>query len=427
MHDLSGPNGGITDEIAKWRSDWMANKDAIKKGGMAQQEHMAKLNSILRKVDQSKQRAKTELEIGKAKFEGKYDPDDDDVHVLDKIGRSIYDPESYKADGVSEYGWQDLSPSVPEFDATKQNQFWTTASRGLKPGRVFDEQNMRLDKTTGKAFVPFKEVYSSDQIKKIADDASDLVAGDRSARKHYNKILENPTSDIWHKLNEAYQRVYGKNKIVSTPEQAAQADLIIKASGVFDAGEQLVTDQDAAFQRRLDAMMFNSGLIAGRSKGKEEANLDDYDVLGAYESKVKPYKVSTGSKMFKTYKENEINIVPAADVDINDKKLIGDVPPVTGKDGTKYYVVREDGDWEGKKGQVISRAKAARANLDKTTISEVKRGGLEMKPNRGATKAPAKRPSQTFKIIDPDTGKTVGEVDSQEAADKAVKKGYKVQ
>lgn len=287
MQDLSGPQGGINDEIASWRQNWLANKDSIKRGGMAQQEHMAKLNQIIRKIDQSKTRAKTELEIGKAKFEGKYDPDDDDLNVLDKIGKSIYDPKSYKQDGVSEYGWQDLSPSVPEFDPKKQNEFWMAASRGLKPGKVYDESNMRIDKTTGKAFVPYREIYSADQIKKIADDAADLVKGDRSARKYYNKILDSPEMAPWKRLNDAYQSIYGKNAQVSTPEQAAQADMIIKASGVFDSGEQAITDQDAAFQRSLDRMIFNSGLIAGRSASgsKDSEGLNIIDAYGEIENK----------------------------------------------------------------------------------------------------------------------------------------------
>lgn len=281
LQDVQGEHGGIATDIDKWRSNWLMNKDAIKRGGVAQQQHMAEYNQLLRKIEQSKQRAKTELEIGKAKFEGKYDPDEDDLHVLSNIGKSIYDPKSYKQDGVSEYSWADLSPSVPDFDAKKQNELWTTASRGIKPGRVFDEANMRLDKTTGKAFVPYKEVYSPDQIKKISDDAADIVAGDKSARKYYNKIIENPQSEQWKKLDTAYKKVYGNATIVDTPQKAAQADLIIKASGVFDAGEQAITDQDAAWQRSMARMAYNSNLIAARALEKAEAKPETiYDVYG---------------------------------------------------------------------------------------------------------------------------------------------------
>lgn len=287
MQDLQGDHGGIASDIDKWRSNWYANREAIAKGGLAQQQHMGQYNQILRKIDQSKQRAKLGLEMGKAKFEGKYDPDDDDLHVIDKIDRSIYDPKSYKDDGVSEYGWQDLSPSVPDFDPKRQNEFWTTASRGLKPGKVYDEANMRTDKVTGKAFVPYKEIYQPDQIKKIADDAADLVKGDRSARKYYNKILDSQDMAPWKRLNDAFQSVYGKNAQVSTPEQAAQADMIIKASGVFDSGEQAITDQDAAWQRSMARMLYNSNLIASRAQGgsKDDSNSNIVDAYGEIETK----------------------------------------------------------------------------------------------------------------------------------------------
>jgi hypothetical protein len=386
MQDLTGPTGGINDEIMQWRNDWIKNKDSIKRGGIAQQEHMAKLNQIQRKIAQSKHRATLALELGKAKFEGKYDPDDDDLNVIENIDKSIYDPTSYKQDGVTEYGWQDLSPSVPDFDLNKQNQFWTTASRGVKPGRIFDESKMRVDKTTGKAFVPYQEAYSPEQIKKISDDAADLVNGDRSARKYYNKILDNPTSDQWKKLNDAYQGIYGKNTIVETPEQAAQADLIIKASGVFDAGEQLVTDQDLAFQRSLAKMAYNSGLISSRSSGKGQGptDLSKYDLLGDYGDKVVNIDIPLlGVKQ---------NVVKVKDIGAQDMNIItanGTVQPYKVGD-EKYFIVRDDGDWEGKGGRVVNRANVARANLDRTSIAEDKRMG-EVDELKERWKKPASR------------------------------------
>ena len=265
QQDLSSPQGGINDEIEKWKQDWLLNKDAIKKGGSPQQEHLSKFQNILRKIDQSKNRAKTELEIGKAKFEGKYDPDDDDLNILGNIGKSIYDPTSYKQDGVSEYGWQDLSPAVPEFDVDRQNKFWIAATKGIQPGEYYNTDKQRTDKTTGKVFIPFEEKYSAEQIKRISDGAAELIKGDKSAKKYYNKIINNPESDQWEKLNKAYQSVYGSNSIVSTAEQAAQADAILRASVPTKQGEKPITDQDAAFQRQMTKMLYNSNLIAARS------------------------------------------------------------------------------------------------------------------------------------------------------------------
>lgn len=271
--DLDDPKyGGINREIEAWRTNWLQNKDAIKKGGIPQQEHLGKFQEILRKIEQSKQRAKTEMEIGKAKFEGKYDPDEDDIGVLSQIGKSIYDPTSYKQDGVSEYGWSDLSPAVPEFDADKQTKFWAGITKGLTPGKIYDYENKRLDKVTGQAIVPFKKIYQPDQIKRIADEAADAVTADKSARKFYKKVLDDPQSTRWQELNKAYQSVYGTDKIVSTPEQAAAADAIIRASMPQEQSEE------QELQRQPSVRVYTGGGRGGGSDTEKEVN-DVYDII----------------------------------------------------------------------------------------------------------------------------------------------------
>lgn len=250
--DLDSEYGGINKDIEGWRQSWLANKDEIKRGGLAQQEHLAKYNEILRKIEQSKGRAKSELEIGKAKFEGKYDPTEDDLGVLNNIGKSIYDPTSYKKDGVSEYGWQDLSPSIPEFDADRQSKFWGGVTKGMTAGKMYDYDKKRTDVTTGQAIIPYTKQYSKEQIKQIADETGDLVTADKSALKYYRNILNDPNSNKWQELNSAYQSVYGKDKVVSTPQQAAQADAIIRASAIQERGEEQELNRQQAQQYKIN-------------------------------------------------------------------------------------------------------------------------------------------------------------------------------
>jgi hypothetical protein len=87
---------GIDQDIKNWQQSW--NKDAK---GLQKLEHQANYQNILRRIDQSKNRAKLEMDLGKMRVEGKYDPDEDDLQVQQRIGLSVYDPQSYKADGVS--------------------------------------------------------------------------------------------------------------------------------------------------------------------------------------------------------------------------------------------------------------------------------------------------------------------------------------
>lgn len=259
VQDLDSEHGGINKDIEGWRQSWLANKDEIKKGGLAQQEHLAKYNEILRKIDQSKGRAKLELEIGKAKFEGKYDPTEDDLGVLANIGKSIYDPTSYKKDRVSEYGWQDLSPSIPDFDADRQGKFWAGATKGMTAGKIYDYDKKRTDVTTGQAIIPYSKKYSAEQIKQIADETGDLVTGDKSALKYYSGVINDPNSDKWQQLNAAYQSVYGKDKRVSTPQQAAQADAIIRASAIQEKGEEQELNRQQAQQYKINNIIMSSG------------------------------------------------------------------------------------------------------------------------------------------------------------------------
>jgi len=364
VQDLDSEYGGINKDIEGWRQSWLANKDEIKRGGLAQQEHLAKYNEILRKIEQSKGRAKSELEIGKAKFEGKYDPTEDDLGVLNNIGKSIYDPTSYKKDGVSEYGWQDLSPSIPEFDADRQSKFWGGATKGMTAGKMYDYDKKRTDVTTGQAIIPYTKQYSKEQIKQIADESGDLVTGDKSALKYYRGILNDPNSDKWQELNSAYQSIYGKDKFVSTPQQAAQADAIIRASAIQERGEEQELNRQQAQQYKI----FNIQQ-SHRGSGASD-NLADYDVLGKYQGKVKNF--------------GGVRYIEAKDIDQRDMELIGTMPyNVNGKRG---YLVDDNGDWKGANDQFISWAKVAQANLDKTTESEAKRGRLTLNPQDAPSK-----------------------------------------
>lgn len=365
VQDLDSEYGGINKDIEGWRQSWLANKDEIKRGGLAQQEHLAKYNEILRKIEQSKGRAKSELEIGKAKFEGKYDPTEDDLGVLNNIGKSIYDPTSYKKDGVSEYGWQDLSPSIPEFDADRQSKFWGGATKGMTAGKMYDYDKKRTDVTTGQAIIPYTKQYSKEQIKQIADETGDLVTADKSALKYYRNILNDPNSNKWQELNSAYQSVYGKDKVVLTPQQAAQADAIIRASAIQERGEEQELNRQQAQQYKI----FNIQQ-SHRGSGASD-NLADYDVLGKYQGKVKNF--------------GGVRYIEAKDIDQRDMELIGTRPyNVNGKMG---YLVDDNGDWKGANDQFISWAKVAQANLDKTTDSELKRGRLILNPQDAPSKS----------------------------------------
>jgi len=227
------------------------------------------LQDIRRQIAEAKAAGSFFNDLGKARAKGEYNPDEDELQILDKVTKPIYDPESKKADGTP-YGWGDVAPVVPEFDAKKQNEYWLASTKGLQPGKQYDYDKLTVNAKTGQAIVPFKEAYSPGQVKAIAEQAGEIAKSDKSVKKHYNKILDNPTSEEWEKLNKAYQSVFGTDKVVSTPEQAAQADAIIRASVPVKEGQE----QEVNYAQRLaDKKMmaaFTSALIASRGGGNNE-------------------------------------------------------------------------------------------------------------------------------------------------------------
>lgn len=267
--DISDPvsGEGIQKDIDNWKGDWKANRDGILKGGEASAKSMSQFQEILRKIQASKDAAKFQLEMGKGVADGKFDPDEDDIKgVMNNVGKSIYSKEFYKQDGVTPYGWQDLSPAVPQFDALKQNQFFTAATKGMQPGEKINEAGKRSDPTTGKVFVPYETRYNPDQIKTIADNAAKMVEGDRSAMKYYKRLSED--IDQLDDLNKALQSVYGSRVFVTDAQSAAAADAILRSQLPVKTGEKDYTDVEAQRKRQMEDFKARQAIQDSYAKGR---------------------------------------------------------------------------------------------------------------------------------------------------------------
>lgn len=358
VRDVHKP--GIMADIGAAQQYWYDNKDKIMKGGAERVEFQRKIQNTSHTIQKAKDRDKFLLELGKAKYEGKYDPDEDDLNVLDKVGRSVYDKESYKDDGVSDYGWGDLPSQAAQFDVDKQNKFWATVDKGIDAGKKYDYTKQYKNPQTGQVIVPFTEINTAAQIKGKADRAKQLALSDPSAKKHYKQLSNLDNSELWEKYNTAFQSVYGKDKIVSNPEDFAAAEAIIRNSVAQKEGEE----QELNYQQRQDDKRINISINKG--SGGTDTGLLDYDVLGTYKNKVVDIDAT------KNGTKERFKGVVIKDVDAKDQELIGTKP--YHDNGLTYYKVRPDGDWEGRDGQVISWAKVAQANLDKTSANEAKLG-----------------------------------------------------
>jgi hypothetical protein len=335
--DLGDEKQGIIKDINDWKTDLIKNKELYKNNPYAQQDSMGRYQKILNNVEKSKNRGKLELEMGKAKFEGTYDPDDDDLHVIDKISKSIYDPASYKEDGVSEYGWADTNKAIGPFDPNKQNAFFKSAIGVNKP--LYDESKARIDNVTGDIFIPQK--YTPQQIKSIADNTGNIFEGSREAKKHYNKLLYDPS--FINDANDAYQSVYGKDKMINSAKDLAKADAIMRLND--QESEVKVTDPNYRQKLQMDLIArrgeetrrnqrANDKLIRGRAKDGTTYQIDNV-----------PLKLRNSATVIPTLlgdkNEQGVDVTNWSDAELDD---------VLGKDKNKYGIRdNKPFEYEGKK------------------------------------------------------------------------------
>ena len=256
--DLANPADPNEPRLNAEIKNWYDNS---KKGNV----DLVEYNNILHKVDQSKQRAKFQVDLGKAAIDHKYDPDDDDIHVNSLIDKSIYDKTSFKADGT-EYGWLDLPANVPQFDPAKQTTFFSAVRGKSKP--TYQEDDARVDNVTGDIFIPM--AYGDSELKSQAEIASHLIDGSMEAKKYYNKMFEKDSQGVrtpalkkeYQDLNESYQSIYGANEVIDTPEKAAKADAIRR--GRAETQEVKVTDPNYANQLKIKLKKTQGGGSRGR-------------------------------------------------------------------------------------------------------------------------------------------------------------------
>lgn len=247
-------SGGFSEKVAGWEKHFMENRQKILNPRTPQDREAAIQNQsmyqdLLMDVQKSKDASQQELELGKQKLSGKWNPTESDLQVAHKISNSIYSQDYYKDKAYTQpYTINDLSLNVPEFYPKAQEEFDKASLGDMKPGKIYDEKAMRKDKSTGQVFIPFQQSFSEDQIKRRADMAANLVTSSRSAKVHYERLLDDPNWVVG--AGNAYKQVYGGDGILRTPQEAAKADAILKTKRDITSGEELRKDETLAFQRQ---------------------------------------------------------------------------------------------------------------------------------------------------------------------------------
>lgn len=321
---------------------------------------------------------------------------DQSLYIKDEQGNFVKNPQRADIDYTSKLF------KAPEFDFNKKIGEW---SKGISAGEVPEFDKGVVNSQTAEIYYPVKEKFSKDQAIQIGLNAGRGVADDEDALMYYNDRLRTLPKSEYDRLNKIFQDKFGETREVKLPngQVVKERNYItdtrpetLAMAEAADWAERFVgkesmkakSDFERKQQAQLNKIYIQDSLIRSRRPGDlGDKNIGDYDILGNYikskgKTLTKDILAPTAGSAAKKITQS-LTIVPYGEIDAEDKKIIGDVDPIS--DGNQeYYIVRENGDWEGEDGQVISRESAARRYMDKAALSEVKRGYLDPikdKPN----------------------------------------------
>lgn len=190
-------------------------------------------SDLMADIQRSKEAAANEKTLDTLRTNGKWNPTDDDMEVAHKMGLSIYDQNRRKDNG-QDYDIGDLSVNVPQFTPLQEKQLYQSAipSNAAKT-KIPDTTKQRIDRQSGMIYTPFTKQYTTDQIKNISDVAAANL--DRSAQVHYEQLMHDP--NIYDAATQAYQKVYGANQLIDSPQKMAKGIMAIHALSDVETGE----------------------------------------------------------------------------------------------------------------------------------------------------------------------------------------------
>lgn len=343
----------------KRRKDWMQfsilNKDKIKKDPLTRMEADRLYNDALAWQQQSKDATGERtpaidlIRNPNTRNQLNFERVAADITLHDL---SLDDPNRKKIDYNA--SWY----KAPSFDFNKE---FKVAAEGQQKAFLRKIPGT-LDTQLGT--IQTEEGFLPESIKQIARNFARSVIEDPNKLDYYERKSKSASADELIKLNAILKPYFPKLEVaLDQPEALAMAEAIERAQSIKD----VVPREDKAYSSRL---------ISSRQQGSSDKTIKDYDLLNKYD-KEKGQVIDLVSEG--VTREERIakptRVVLAKDVPSQDYQLITDkenVSPYTsGK--MQYFIVREDGNWEGAGGKVIDSYVVARANLDKTSLSEERR------------------------------------------------------
>ena len=273
------------------------------------------------------------------------------IHLHDL---ALNDPNRKSIDYTQSY----FNPPTYDFDKEYKEVFGA-----FKPSTLNTIPKSTNPKT-GKLKV--EKGLTSDAIKQGAENYVFKVKNNPSSLDFFERLSDNMDVKEIASLAPYVHKYFPDLEVDADHPLAIAAGLAIKQAEVKTIEDE--TDEELA-QRNALARAY-----AGRSIQTQPTSLEDYDIIRKrYLSDPSKIKIIGNQK-----------VIPVSNIDSYDLDLITNQGLVTPyKDATtkeQYFIVKDNGDLEGKKGQVISWKSVAKANLDKTTEKEQKVITTQPKP-----------------------------------------------
>lgn len=386
QQDLEDPegNGGILKDIEDLRNNWYQNRDAIRKGGKAQQDHMARYDRIRQKIDLSKTEGKAGLNRGKmALTPNGWKVRESDHPVIDAMESSIYSPKHYKQDGVTPYNDMDLSIGAAPYNAQKQQQFDKAVLNGVTTQRDTSTPPV-LDNLGEKVLNTHK--YLPKDIYNAANRAAQIVDSDKTMYYRYEDLLNNP--DDVKTASEALSKLAGTQVIASTPQQMAAGLKAHELANFTEQKEEKDVAAANAFKKkmqdeRLAAQLRNIKIKEAGKNARTKAMLNGVevpDVLAKAEKNAVPFDIELpivgeinkvlpdGSKIESVIPLSKVDALELEDI-LGKKDKYNQTPIRTYRNnntGKEFILKGQDGKFYGEGMQEISPERVLNSTYNRT-------------------------------------------------------------
>lgn len=249
-----------------------------------------------------------------------------------------------------DYSESYFNPPVYDFDKDYKEVF-----SSFKPSKLETIKNS-TDPKTGK--LKIREGLTDDAIKQGAENFVFKVKNNPTSLDFYERLSDNMDAKEMANLAPYVHKYFPDLQVDADHPLAIAAGLAIKQAEVKTIRDE--DDAELAHRRGLERA------YASRSANAPAYNLADYDIIRTkYTANPSKVKLIGGKKA-----------IPVKEIDSYDYDLITNEGMVDAyKDPTtkeEYFIVRDNGDLEGKKGRIISWQSVAKQNLDRTTEKEQK-------------------------------------------------------